>query len=65
MAIFGFIVLCAIALVLTIVILFAIKFGGEEFSGAGFISCVIGVLLIAVIWYELFIHAPFKIVAQS
>lgn len=65
MAIFGFIVLCALALILTVVIVFAIKCGGEEFSNAGFVPSVIGLLFIAVIWYELFVHAPFKIVAQS
>ena len=65
MAIFGFIALCAIAIILTAAILFAISCGGEEFSSVGHVPFTLGLLLIVAMWYGVFLLAPFKIVAQS
>lgn len=61
MEVFGFIVLCFLALVFTFTILFGICYGGEEFSGAGWIPSILGIAVIFAMWCALYLNSPFKI----
>lgn len=61
MAVFGFAVLVCFAIYLTLIILFIIFRGGEEFSYPGLKVLVISIVVLFAVWYGIYFLMPFNL----